>query len=151
MVDTMTNTHRRTVPDATGQRLLIVDAGFAAGWRRASASFAQLDSICDAAESDGWTVVVLSDSGFRHDLPREEIGTFETRRRTGKIITASAGCVGGTARFIEATAERAAKDGRTVGVLTARRVSLSKAMLARPAMLSGKLAVITADSVVSAA
>ena len=151
MVDLMPDTTAQTAQDVPGQQLLIVDAGFAAGWRRASASFAQLDRICASAKSDGWDVVVLSDSGFRHDLPKDEIATFEERRRTGRVITAAAGSVGGTVRFIEATAQKAAAVGRTVAVLTGRRVCLGDAVLAKPVVLDGRVAVVTAGSVVAAA
>jgi hypothetical protein len=97
-----------------GERLLvIVDADTLAGWRRPTASLAQLHhAVRDlrAQEPDA-TVAVVGDPSLRWALDDTEREQLDEDVRTGAVAFAPAGAIGGHVGFIAKVAEKASAQG----------------------------------------
>ena len=99
-------------------RILLVDAGLAAGWRRAVPDLDQLDEVVEAARDVVPDTVVLADASMKWSLPEEQQDRFELYRGTAAVLCAPGGTKGGHHEFLAAAARAAAQRGREVWVLT---------------------------------
>lgn len=123
----------RSAPD--GPRILLIDAGLAAGWRRAEPDLEQLDEVVDAAREIIDDVVVLGDASLKWSLPDNQQKKFEEYRATATVLCAPGGTTGGHHAFLATAARAAADNGRDVYVLSALALGEGPwrlAMLRRP-------------------
>ncbi|WP_436795872.1 hypothetical protein [Actinospongicola halichondriae] len=102
-----------------GQPLLLVDAGMAAGWRRAEPDLDQLDEVVEAARAVVPDVVVLGDASLKWSLPDSQQEKFEQYRATATVLCAPGGTTGGHHEFLKTAARAAASRGRDVYILSA--------------------------------
>jgi len=100
-------------------RILLLDAGLAAGWRRAVPDLDQLDEVVEAARAVVPDTVVLADASLKWSLPEEQQERFERYRGTAAVLCAPGGTEGGHREFLAAAARAAAGRGRDVWVLSA--------------------------------
>ncbi|HEU5085086.1 MAG TPA: hypothetical protein VFU14_17220 [Acidimicrobiales bacterium] len=100
------------------ERILLVDAGLAAGWRRAVPDLDQLDDVVAAARQQVADTVVLADASLKWSLPEDQQERFERYRGTATVLCAPGGTRGGHHAFLAAAARAAAKRGRDVWVLS---------------------------------
>ena len=94
-------------------RLVIVDADTLAGWRRVTASLAQLhDAVRDlrAQEPDA-TIAVIADASLKWALNEVERDEIEEDIRLRFLLFAPAGCQGGHRGFIAKVADQARRKG----------------------------------------
>lgn len=103
---------------AASTRLLVIDAGLAAGWRRATPDLDQLDDIVAAARSVVPEPVVMADAALKWSLPADQQDRFEEYRATSRVLCAPGGTKGGHHAFLAAAAQLGAEKGRDVWVLT---------------------------------
>lgn len=123
----------KRAPD--GPRLLLIDAGLAAGWRRAEPDLGQLDEVVEAAKGIVDDVVVLGDASLKWSLPDDQQKKFEEYRATSTVLCAPGGTTGGHHKFLATAAHAAADRGRDVYVLSALALGDGPwrlAMLRRP-------------------
>lgn len=116
-------------------RLLIIDAGLAAGWRRAEPDLDQLDAVVEAARDHVADCVVMADASLKWSLPENQQERFEEYRATATVLCAPGGTKGGHHRFLAMAAQAAADRGRDVYVLSALDLGSGPwklAMLRRP-------------------
>lgn len=100
------------------ERILLVDAGLAAGWRRAVPDLDQLDDVVVAARQQVADTVVLADASLKWSLPEDQQERFERYRGTATVLCAPGGTRGGHHAFLAAAARAAAERGRDVWVLS---------------------------------
>lgn len=98
--------------------MLVVDAGLAAGWRRAVPDLDQLDEVSATARSMADEVVIVADASLKWSLPDDQQERFEQYRATATVLCAPGGTRGGHNAFLAAVAKAAADAGREVWVLT---------------------------------
>jgi hypothetical protein len=110
---------RRGKQRETGDPILLIDAGLAAGWRRSDHSLVQLDEVVEAAGAVVQDRVVLADASLKWSLPDDQQEKFEQYRATATVLCAPGGTTGGHHAFLAAAARAAAKKGRDVFVLSA--------------------------------
>lgn len=94
-------------------RLVIVDADTLAGWRRVTASLAQLhDAVRDlrAQEPDA-VIAVIADASLKWALNEAERDEIEEDIRLRFLLFAPAGCQGGHRGFIAKVADQARRRG----------------------------------------
>lgn len=99
-------------------KILIVDAGLAAGWRRAVPDLDQLDDVVAAARELVPDTVVLADASLKWSLPEDQQERFERYRGTATVLCAPGGTRGGHHAFLATAARAAADRGRDVWVLS---------------------------------
>ena len=99
-------------------KILLVDAGLAAGWRRAVPDLDQLDEIVECARETVPDTVVLADASLKWSLPDDQQERFERYRGTAAVLCAPGGTRGGHHAFLAAAARAAAQRGRDVWVLS---------------------------------
>ncbi len=99
-------------------KILLVDAGLAAGWRRAVPDLDQLDEVVAAARQQVADTVVLADASLKWSLPEDQQERFEQYRGTATVLCAPGGTRGGHHAFLAAAARAAARRGRDVWVLS---------------------------------
>lgn len=104
---------------AMSDRFLIIDAGLAAGWRRAAPDLDQLDDVVSAARTVVPDVVVMADASLKWSLPDDQQERFEVYRATATVLCAPGGTKGGHHRFLAMAAQAACDRGRDVFVLSA--------------------------------
>lgn len=129
--------HRSTssATPADGPPILFIDAGLAAGWRRAEPDLSQLDDVVAAAADVVPDRVVLADASLKWSLPEDQREQFERYRATSLVLCAPGGTTGGHHAFLAAAANAAAAKGRQVYVLSALALGEGPwklAMLRRP-------------------
>jgi len=100
-------------------KVLFVDAGLAAGWRRADPDLDQLDEVVAAARELVDDTVVLADASLKWSLPDAQQERFEEYRGTAAVLCAPGGTKGGHHAFLAAAAGAAAAKGKQVWVLSA--------------------------------
>lgn len=110
---------RRPKTKESGAPILLIDAGLAAGWRRAHPDLGQLDEVVEAAAKVVPDRVVLADASLKWSLPDDQQEKFERYRATATVLCAPGGTTGGHHAFLAAAAKAAAKRGRDVYVLSA--------------------------------
>lgn len=98
--------------------ILLVDAGLAAGWRRAVPDLDQLDEVVEAAKQVVPDTVVMADASLKWSLPEEQQERFEHYRGTAVVLCAPGGTRGGHHAFLATAARAAARSGRDVWVLS---------------------------------
>lgn len=106
-------------PAQVADKLLIIDAGLAAGWRRAEPDLDQLDEVVDACKDVVGDCVVLGDASLKWSLPDRQQERFEKYRATATVLCAPGGTAGGHHAFLATAAKAAAARGRDVYVLSA--------------------------------
>ena len=89
-------------------KILLVDAGLAAGWRRAEPDLDQLDEVIAAARELVDDTVVLADASLKWSLPESQQERFEEYRGTAAVLCVPGGTKGGHHAFL-ATAARAGR------------------------------------------
>jgi hypothetical protein len=99
-------------------KILLIDAGLAAGWRRAVPDLDQLDEVVDAGRRLVPDTVVLADASLKWSLPDDQQERFERYRGTATVLCAPGGTRGGHHAFLAAAARAAAGRGRDVWVLS---------------------------------
>jgi len=99
-------------------RLLLVDAGLAAGWRRAVPDLDQLDEVVECARTVVPDTVVLADASLKWSLPEDQQERFELYRGTAVVLCAPGGTKGGHHAFLAAAASAGAQSGKDVWVLS---------------------------------
>lgn len=99
-------------------KLLFVDAGLAAGWRRAEPDLDQLDEVVAAARELVDDTVVLADASLKWSLPESQQERFEEYRGTAAVLCAPGGTKGGHHAFLATAASAAAAKGKDVWVLS---------------------------------
>jgi hypothetical protein len=99
--------------------ILFVDAGLAAGWRRAVPDLDQLDEVVDVARELVDDTVVLADASLKWSLPESQQERFEEYRATAAVLCAPGGTTGGHHAFLATAARAAAETGKDVWVLSA--------------------------------
>lgn len=104
---------------AMPDRFLIIDAGLAAGWRRAVPDLDQLDEVVAEARKTVSDVVVMADASLKWSLPDDQQERFERYRATSMVLCAPGGTKGGHHRFLALAAQAACDAGRDVYVLSA--------------------------------
>jgi hypothetical protein len=99
---------------------VIVDADTLAGWRRASASLAQLRSaVADLVDQEPDTAVaVIADPSLKWALPAAEQDEIEDDIVARRILFSPAGGVGGHLGFLARVVERAKQVGFAPIVVT---------------------------------
>jgi len=100
-------------------KILLVDAGLAAGWRRAEPDLDQLDEVVAAARELVDDTVVLADASLKWSLPEAQQERFEEYRGTAAVLCAPGGTKGGHHAFLATAAGAAAAKGKDVWVLSA--------------------------------
>ena len=100
--------------------LVIVNAGTLAGWRRASASLAQLhQAVADLrAQDPGAAIAVIGDAALKWDLPANEQAELETDIVEGEIVFAPAGANDGHVGFMGRVVDKARALGFTPIAIT---------------------------------
>lgn len=81
----------KTSTPAEGAPILLVDAGLAAGWRRATPDLNQLDEVLEAARQEVAECVVLAEASLKWSLPDSQQERFESDRATAKVLCAPGG------------------------------------------------------------
>lgn len=99
-------------------KILFVDAGLAAGWRRAEPDLDQLDEVVTTARGLVDDTVVLADASLKWSLPEDQQERFEEYRGTAAVLCAPGGTKGGHHAFLATAARAAAGRGRQVWVLS---------------------------------
>jgi hypothetical protein len=100
-------------------RLLLVDAGLAAGWRRSVPDLDQLDEVVACARAVVPETVVLADASLKWSLPEDQQERFERYRGTATVLCAPGGTTGGHHAFLAAAARAAAgQGGKDVWILS---------------------------------
>jgi hypothetical protein len=99
--------------------ILLVDAGLAAGWRRAVPDLDQLDEVVACAREVVGETVVLADASLKWSLPEDQQERFEEYRGTAAVLCAPGGTKGGHHAFLATVARSAAARGKDVWVLSA--------------------------------
>ena len=109
----------KTAPTRT---LVLVDAGMAAGYRRATLSLSQLHQavVHLHRQHPEALVAVLADPSLKWDLQPADQAAFEGDIIAGAIVCAPAGALEGTVGFLNRAAARAAHLGFKVVVFTDR-------------------------------
>lgn len=102
-----------------GTKILFVDAGLAAGWRRAVPDLDQLDEVVSVARELVDDTVVLADASLKWSLPESQQERFEEYRGTAAVLCAPGGTKGGHHAFLATAAGAAASKGKEVWVLSA--------------------------------
>ena len=102
-----------------GKKILFVDAGLAAGWRRAVPDLDQLDEVVAVARELVDDTVVLADASLKWSLPESQQERFEEYRGTAAVLCAPGGTKGGHHAFLATAAGAAASKGKKVWVLSA--------------------------------
>lgn len=105
-------------PPRTADKILLIDAGLAAGWRRAEPDLAQLDDVVAAAAEVVPDRVVLADAALKWSLPDDQQEQFERYRATSLVLCAPGGTRGGHHACLTAAARAAADQGRNVYLLS---------------------------------
>ncbi|HEY1117642.1 MAG TPA: hypothetical protein VGE43_08050 [Acidimicrobiales bacterium] len=100
-------------------KILFVDAGLAAGWRRADPDLDQLDEVVATARGMVDDTVVLADASLKWSLPESQQERFEEYRGTAAVLCAPGGTKGGHHAFLATAARAAAGRGKDVWVLSA--------------------------------
>lgn len=100
-------------------KILFVDAGLAAGWRRAVPDLDQLDEVVAVARELVDDTVVLADASLKWSLPESQQERFEEYRGTAAVLCAPGGTKGGHHAFLATAAGAAASRGKDVWVLSA--------------------------------
>lgn len=102
--------------------LVLVDAGMAAGYRRAKLSLTQLHQavVHLHAQHPEVLVAVLGDPSLKWDLTAAEAPLFEGDIIAGAIVCAPAGALDGTSGFLSRAAAKAAAQGFDVVAFTDR-------------------------------
>ena len=102
--------------------LVLVDAGMAAGYRRAKPSLGQLHQavVHLHAEHPEALVAVLGDPSLKWDLSTADAALFEGDIIAGSIVCAPAGALDGTAGFLSRAAAKAKTKGFQVVAFTDR-------------------------------
>lgn len=105
---------------AADRVLVIVDADTLAGWRRPSASLAQLrEALADlTAQAPETAVAVIADPSLKWALPPAEQEAIEEDIVGRRLLFSPAGGVGGHLGFIARVVERAGELGFAPVVLT---------------------------------
>ncbi len=109
---------RRAAGKGDATPILLLDAGLAAGWRRAEPDLDQLDEVVDAATAAVADTVVLADASLKWSLPTKQQDRFEDYRATSRVLCAPGGTKGGHHAFLKAAARAASSSGRDVWVLS---------------------------------
>jgi hypothetical protein len=119
------------------KRLVIVDADLLAGWRRESASLAQLREAVAALEQQepDATVAVIADPALKWALDPSDQADIEHDIVTRFLLMAPAGSHGGHVGFIAQVVKVASAAGWDPVVVTAR--SIPGARLGRPHRVDG--------------
>jgi hypothetical protein len=99
-------------------KILFVDAGLAAGWRRAEPDLDQLDEVVATARGMVDDTVVLADASLKWSLPESQQERFEEYRGTAAVLCAPGGTKGGHHAFLATAARAAAGRGKDVWVLS---------------------------------
>ncbi|MFP5320347.1 MAG: hypothetical protein ACLGIC_00715 [Acidimicrobiia bacterium] len=99
-------------------KLLLVDAGLAAGWRRAVPDLDQLDEVVACARAVVAETVVLADASLKWSLPEDQQERFERYRGTATVLCAPGGTTGGHHAFLATVARAAVERGNDVWVLS---------------------------------
>ena len=99
-------------------KILFVDAGLAAGWRRAEPDLDQLDEVVTTARGLVDDTVVLADASLKWSLPEDQQERFEEYRGTAAVLCAPGGTKGGHHAFLATAARAAAGRGKQVWVLS---------------------------------
>ena len=118
-----------------GPPILLIDAGLAAGWRRAEPDLEQLDEVVAVARKVVGDSVVLADASLKWSLPEDQREQFERYRATSLVLCAPGGTRGGHHAFLTAAAQAAADQGRQVYLLSGLDIGEGPwrhAMLRRP-------------------
>lgn len=104
--------------------LVIVDADTLAGWRRPTASLAQLHhAVRDLrAQVPEATIAVVGDPSLRWALDDSEREQLDEDVRTGTVAFAPAGTIGGHVGFIAKVAEKAITQGYTPVTISDRAI-----------------------------
>lgn len=104
--------------------LLIVDADTLAGWRRPTASLAQLHAaVADLRRQEpDATIAVVGDPSLKWALPEAEREQLDEDIRTGAVVFAPAGAREGHVGFIARIAEKAKAQGMDPVAITDRSV-----------------------------
>ncbi len=110
---------KKSAATGSGEKLLVIDAGLAAGWRRAEPDLDQLDEVVEAARTVVADCVVLGDASLKWSLPDRQQERFENYRATSTVLCAPGGTSGGHHAFLATAARAAAARGRDVYVLSA--------------------------------
>lgn len=107
-----------------GKLLVIVDADTLAGWRRPTASLAQLHhAVRDLrAQVPAATIAVVGDPSLRWALDDTEREQLDEDVRTGSVAFAPAGTIGGHVGFIAKVAEKATAQGYTPVTISDRSI-----------------------------
>ncbi len=108
--------------DTSSQRVVLVDAGTLAGWRRSAPSLGQLHQalLHLGAQHRAERVAVLADPALKHQLPSAEQDDFDADIASGVLVCAPAGAVEGVQGFVAAVAAKAEKAGNDVVLVTDR-------------------------------
>ena len=109
---------RRAGGSSARTPILLVDAGLAAGWRRAEPDLDQLDDVVQAATAVVADTVVMADASLKWSLPEAQQERFEELRATAKVLCAPGGTKGGHHAFLQTAARAADRAGRDVWVLS---------------------------------
>lgn len=109
-------------------KVVLVDAGALAGWRRSTPSLAQLHQalLHLQAQHRAARVAVVADPSLKHQLPTAEQSDFDADIALGVVVCAPAGTIGGAEGFFTAVAERAERDGAEVILVTDRALPIGK-------------------------
>jgi hypothetical protein len=108
--------------DASSQRVVLVDAGTLAGWRRSAPSLAQLHQalLHLGAQHREERIAVLADPALKHQLPTAEQDDFDADIASGVLVCAPAGAVAGVQGFVAAVVAKAERAGNDVVLVTDR-------------------------------
>ncbi|MGK2950620.1 MAG: hypothetical protein ACSLFP_18755 [Acidimicrobiales bacterium] len=107
---------------APTRTLVLVDAGMAAGYRRAKLSLTQLHQalVHLHRQHPDVLVAVLADPSLKWDLETADQALFEGDIIAGAVVCAPAGALAGTVGFLTRAAERAKHLGFDVVAFTDR-------------------------------
>jgi hypothetical protein len=105
--------------------LVLVDAGMAAGFRRAKPALSQLHQalVHLHRQHPDARVAVLCDPALKWDVSAAEAAAFEGDIVAGALVCAPAGATEGTAGFLARTARKARALGYSVVAFTDRAVT----------------------------
>ncbi len=103
-------------------RIVIVDAGTLAGWRRASPSLAQFHQalLHLVAQHRDAKVAVLADPALKHQLPQSEQEDFDADIASSVLVCAPAGTIDGSDGFVAAVVAQCERAGNEVVIVTDR-------------------------------
>ncbi len=107
-----------------GARLVLVDAGMVAGFRRAKPSLGQLHQavVHLHRQHPDTHVAVIADPALKWDLPASEQSLFEGDIVARAVVCAPAGALEGTSGFLSRAAAKAATGHDEVVAVTDRAV-----------------------------